>query len=92
MNSVENVRSKIQHLYRTHPEVHMSINLKNSRLHPDNMSVVIKGVYPNVFRVEDNTSGIQKFYTYQYNKIVTKEIVILELEDLDVDTQPMTQM
>ena len=43
---------------------------------------MIKGVFPNVFQIEDTSSGTPKLYMHQYNEIATKEIEIIELENL----------
>lgn len=85
VSSLSDIRRKIQFLYRTNPNVHVNVSVRLPRTPRQTLTdlpVVIKGVYPNVFQIEDNSSGKPKLYMHQYNEIATKEIEILELADL----------
>ena len=85
VSSLKDIREKILHLYQTHPDIHINIRLRYPRTPRQaltNIPVVIKGVFPNVFQIEDNSSGKPRIYLHQYNDIATKEIEILELNDL----------
>ena len=87
LSSLVDIRSKIQLLYKTNPNVHVNVNVRLPRTPRHTLTdipVVIKGVYPNVFQIEDNSSGKSKLYLHQYNEIATKEIEILELAGLVV--------
>lgn len=83
--SLSDIKRKIQYLYHTNPYVHVNVSLRLPRTKRQTLTdipVVIKGVYPNVFQIEDNSSGKPKLYMHQYNEIATKEIVIQELADV----------
>ncbi len=84
ISSLKDIREKIQHLYQTHPDIHINIQVRyprSPRQTLTNIPVVIKGVFPNVFQIEDNSSGKPRIYLHQYNDIATKEIEILELNE-----------
>lgn len=85
LSSLTDIRNKVQFLYRTHPNVHVNVHVRHPRMPRQTLTdlpVVIKGVFPNVFQIEDTSTGIPKLYMHQYNEIATKEIEIIELEDL----------
>jgi uncharacterized protein Veg len=85
LSSLVDIRRKIQFLYKSNPNVHVNINVRLPRTPRQTLTdlpVVIKGVYPNVFQIEDTSSGKPKLYMHQYNEIATKEIEILELASL----------
>ena len=85
LSSLADIRRKIQFLYKSNPNVHVNINVRLPRTPRQTLTdlpVVIKGVYPNVFQIEDTSSGKPKLYMHQYNEIATKEIEILELASL----------
>ncbi len=85
MNTIDAARRKILYLYRTHPDIHINVTLKRPKTIISNIPVVIKGVYPHVFKIEDYSSGTPKTYIHQYNEMITKEIEILELADYSAD-------
>ncbi len=87
VSSLTDIRNKIQYLYKTNPHIHVNVSVRHPRTPRQTLTdipVVIKGVYPNVFQIEDNNSGKPKLYMHQYNQIATKEIEILELADLNL--------
>ena len=79
MNSLDIIKSQIKNLYETNPRVHINISISHPRIHLKNDPVKITGVYKNVFRIEENSSGIPKYHTLQYTDVLTKEIEIVEL-------------
>ena len=87
LSSLTDIRSKVQFLYKTHPNVHVNVQVRYPRTPRQTLAgipVVIKGVFPNVFQIEDTSSGIPKLYMHQYNEIATKEIEIIEMENLAI--------
>ena len=87
LSSLSDIKKKLKFLYKNHPNVHANISVRYPRTPRQTLTgipVVIKGVYPNVFQVEDTSSGAPKLYMHQYSEIATKEIEILELADLVV--------
>lgn len=83
MNILDTIRDRIHILYKTNPNIHVNVTLKRPhKTKLNNMPVVIKGVYPHVFQVEDDSEGAPKLYMHQYTDIVTKDVEILELPDI----------
>ncbi len=80
MASLDIIKSKIEYLYKTNPTIHMDVALSTPRLTLENAEVTIKGIYPHLFRIEENSSGRVKFHTLQYSQVYTKQIIIKELE------------
>lgn len=90
ISSLADIRSKVQYLFQTNPNVHVNVSVRYPRTPRKTLTdipVVIKGVYPNVFQIEDISSGKPKIYMHQYNEIATKEIEILELANLAVSSR-----
>ncbi len=84
MNSVDAIRNRIAILYKTNPNIHVNVFLASPRSRKTmlyNQPSVIKGVYPNVFQIEEKTSGVPHCHTHQYVDVLTKNIEILELND-----------
>ena len=82
--SLADIRAKIQHLYEVSPNIHVNVRERHPRTTRKiitNIPVVIKGVFPNVFQIEDSSSGKPRLYLHQYNEIVTKEIEIIEFSE-----------
>ena len=84
MNTIDTIKNRIAILYKANPNIHVNVSLgsprtKKTKLY--NQPAVIKGVYPNVFQIEEMTSGISKRHTHQYVDVLTKNIEILELDD-----------
>lgn len=83
MNVLDIIRDRIRILYKTNPNIHVNVTLKRPhKTKLNNLAVVIKGVYPHMFQVEDSSEGGAKLYMHSYTDIVTKEVEILELSDI----------
>lgn len=87
MSTLEIIREKIRHLYETNPEVHLNVVLDNPRTVLKNTPAKIVGVYPYIFRIEENTSGKPRMHTLQYSDVLIKNIVILELTPERAETK-----
>ena len=80
MNELVMLKSKVENLFKTCPNVHMDLSLKTERIYLTNVSADITAVYPNLFEVmvhEDN--GVKK-HIFQYVDLLTKNVKIKELE------------
>ena len=80
MYSLEEVKMMIARLYKKNPEIHISVNMSHPRLVIKDSSAVIKGVYSNIFLIEERDSGYPRSHSLQYSDILTKQIVISELD------------
>ncbi len=81
--SVQIIKEKITQLFKTNPDIHMNVSLTKPRLELRNDAVKITGVYPNIFQIEEYSSGKPKKHILQYNDILTGHIEILEFEKIN---------
>ena len=80
MTDLDNIKSSIHYLYKTHPDIHVNVTLKRPHIQTFyNLPVVIRGVYPHIFQIEYKDGGTARLYMHQYSDIKTKDIEILEL-------------
>lgn len=80
MNELDFIKLRIKKLYESKPNIHINISIAHPKLNLTNDPVIIKGVYPHVFRIEECSSGVPKCHTLQYTDVLTKQIEIIELE------------
>ena len=81
MDSMEYIKSGIERLYKTNPNIHISV----SRTHPKIIVAAepakIVGVYRNIFQVEECGSGRSPArHTFQYADILIGQVKIEELD------------
>lgn len=80
MKTVDEIKRKIKELYESSPCVHISVNMTRPRLIISNSPAVIKGVYPNIFRIEEMSSGYPRSHSLQYTDVLIGHIKISELD------------
>lgn len=79
MDSLDSIKRKIAYLYKNHPKIHVNISLSRPKINLQNDPAKIVGIYPNVFIIEESSSGAVKSHTLQYIDVLTKQIEIVEL-------------
>lgn len=77
--SLDIIKSQIKRLYDTHPNIHINVSITRPKVDLKNEPVIIKGVYPHIFQIEERSSGSPKCHTLQYADVLTKQIEILEM-------------
>ena len=80
MENIELIKRGIKRLYEKNPNVHLDVSLTHPKLHLENDPVVIKGVYANLFRIEEHSSGTAQCHSLQYAEVLTGHIRIHELK------------
>ncbi|MBQ6809416.1 MAG: hypothetical protein IJP09_01750 [Clostridia bacterium] len=80
--SLDSIKSKIKKLHQTNPNIHINVSMTNPKIHLKNEAVTIKSVYPHIFQIEENSTGVTKSHTLQYTDVLMKHIEILELESM----------
>lgn len=78
MNALDYVRKNIEKLYKTNPNVHVNVDIASPKVKRQNEPVLIKGVYPHIFQIEEQST--KKTYTLQYSDVLHNHIEILELK------------
>ena len=66
-------------LYETNPAIHINISMSHPKIHLENDPAVIKGIYPNIFCIEEYSSGYPQCHTLLYADVLTNQIEIVEL-------------
>lgn len=79
MSTLDLIRLKVQRLYNNSPDIHITAVLLNPKVTLENAHVKITGVYPHIFRIEEQTGENRKCHTIQYTDILTNQVVISEL-------------
>lgn len=82
MITKEAVRTRIEKLHKESPVIHISVSLNHHRVELINEPVIIKSVYPNIFRIEEVNKTNPGTHTVQYTEIVSGHIKISEIEDI----------
>lgn len=80
--TIESIRSHIQKRFETDPVIHMNVTMRHPKILVENGPAVIKGVYPNIFQVEERESGYVRRHSVQYNDVLIGRVEILELQDI----------
>ena len=78
MTKLEIIKSRVNYLYTHSPRVRMNVKLMHPKIDLQNDLVEIKGVYKNVFRIEEYSTGTPKCHTLQYTDILTGQFQIVE--------------
>ncbi|MBR1534621.1 MAG: hypothetical protein IJ639_09655 [Ruminococcus sp.] len=78
MTKLEIIKSRVNYLYTHSPRVRMNVKLMHPKIELQNDLVEIKGVYKNVFRIEEYSTGTPKCHTLQYTDILTGQFQIVE--------------
>ena len=79
MNSIIEIQSKIQQLFNTNPNIHVSKFLSNPKIAIVNKPARIIGVYSHIFQIEYEERDLIRTLTIQYPEILTKQTEIAEL-------------
>lgn len=82
MTSLDMIKSKIQKLYKTNPNIHINVTIAKPKINLKNEPVIIKGVYPHIFRIEERSSGSPECHTLQYTEVLLHHVEILELGEI----------
>lgn len=80
MKNVDYIKSEIERLYKTKPEIHISVKLTHPKINVEDAPAKIVGIYRNIFQIEECDSGMPASHTFQYGDVLTGRIVIRELD------------
>lgn len=79
MNTLNAIKTRVQALYKTNPNIHMNVTIPGGRIHLKKHPVTITSVYPNIFSVEDRTTDPASTHIVQYVELMMGYVEILEL-------------
>ena len=80
MDNLKYIKSEIERLYKTNPNIHITVKLARPKVIVKGTSAVITGVYRNIFQIEENDSGHPTRHTFQYGDVLIGHISIAELD------------
>lgn len=78
MTQLDMIKKKVAYLYSVSPKVHVNVNLYHPRLTLKNDAVEIKGVYKNIFTIEETTGSTPRIHSLQYIDVLTGNIEFIE--------------
>lgn len=73
------IKSSVETLYQTNPNIHIRINQRNKKTIAEEKSVKLVGVYKNIFQVEESVGKLPTRHSFQYGDILIGHITIREL-------------
>ena len=80
MDYIEQIKSGIEKLFKTNPNIHISVSRTHPKVIVDASPAKIVGVYKNIFQVEECESGkISARHAFQYGDILIGQVMIEEL-------------
>lgn len=79
MLTLDNIKKRIKELYETNPNIHVNVSISSPKIVVTDFPVVITGIYPHIFQIEENYSGRPKRHSIQYNDVLTNHFNIAEL-------------
>ncbi|MBQ3490387.1 MAG: hypothetical protein IJA86_07345 [Clostridia bacterium] len=79
MNQLFCIKNAIERLYKTNPDIHISVDIPRPRITVEKTRAVITGVYRNFFQIEEYDRGCSTRHTIQYGDVLIGHVVIEEL-------------
>ena len=81
MDYIEQIKGGIEKLFKTNPNIHISISRTRPKLIVDASPAKIVGVYKNIFQVEECEGGkMPTRHTFQYGEVLIGQVKIEELD------------
>lgn len=81
MSELTLIKQQVRSLYETDPHIHINVYIPRLKPNIKNAEVVITGIYPNLFRIEQGSGSERRRYTVQYTEVLTKQVEIIELKN-----------
>lgn len=79
MDYIDQIKNGIERLYKTNPNIHISVSRTHPKIIVEKSPAKIVGVYKNIFQIEENNSGRPSRHTFQYGDVLIGQVVIEEL-------------
>ena len=80
--TIETIKNDICRLFKTNPHIHVNVTMRHPKVSVQNEPAVIKGVYPNIFQIEEMENGYARCHSVQYNDVLIGRVEILELQNM----------
>lgn len=80
MDTMDYIKSGIEKLFKTNPNIHISVSRTHPKVIVDASPAKIVGVYKNIFQVEECEPGkMSTRHTFQYGDVLIGQVMIEEL-------------
>lgn len=76
---LQQIRQRISERYRSNPNIHINVSLRQPKLHLNNVPVKITAVYQHIFQVEETSSGRTERHALPYTDVLTHDVELLDL-------------
>ena len=81
MDTMDYIKSSIEKLFKTDPNIHISVSKTHPKVIVDASPAKIVGVYKNIFQVEECEGGkMPTRHTFQYGEVLIGQVKIEELD------------
>ena len=81
MDSMDYIKSCVEKLFKTNPNIHISVSKTHPKVIVDASPAKIVGVYKNIFQVEEcEGSKMPTRHTFQYGDVLIGQVKIEELD------------
>ena len=80
MDRLDCIKKGIEKLYKSNPQIHISVKLTRPKVFIEDSPAIISGVYKNIFQIEENDSGRPALHTFRYSDVLIGNVVIRELD------------
>ena len=78
--NTDKLKDLIAELYKTAPDIHISISLSRPKLTVVNEPVRIVGVYAHIFMIEERSTGNPRMHSLSYTQLLTDKVRIAEID------------
>lgn len=78
IRDIQQVRQYLQGRLQRNPKLRVNVELSQPKIHMQDVTVTLTGVYAHIFEVEEATSGTKKRHTLQYADVLLRHIQILD--------------
>ena len=85
---IEYIKKSLETLYKTNPNIHISIQFPRPRIVVEETPAVLVGVYKNIFQVEEKGCKFPTRHSFQYGDILVGHVKISELSITTVTHAP----
>lgn len=75
-SELDSAKARIKRLYEQGCEVRVNVHTSRPKVCIEGARAVIKGVYPNIFRIEEREDGYPRCHTVQYTDLLTGQVEI----------------
>lgn len=79
---MDRIRSQIRRLYETDPNIHLNVTISHPKTAVRNAPAVIKGVYRNLFLIQESDFGYPRYHSIQYAEVMIGQVEIPELGNI----------